>query len=80
MSEEPIRVDVITREEIEEKLLMSSGNISMLVAETAGGTTLLELTHVLISLAVFNMPNNTELTRLEVLHHSRIVNGAPSFA
>lgn len=36
ISEEPIRVDVIPREEIEEKLLMSPGNISMLVAETAG--------------------------------------------
>ncbi|QND79207.1 TonB-dependent receptor [Pseudoxanthomonas mexicana] len=36
VSEEPIRVDVINREEIEEKLLMSPGNISMLVAETAG--------------------------------------------
>ncbi len=36
VSEEPIRVDVISREEIEEKLLMSPGNISMLVAETAG--------------------------------------------
>lgn len=36
VSEEPIRVEVISREEIEEKLLMSPGNISMLVAETAG--------------------------------------------
>lgn len=36
VSEEPIRVDVISREEIEEKILMSPGNISMLVAETAG--------------------------------------------
>ncbi|MGV8942257.1 MAG: hypothetical protein ACOH1P_12125 [Lysobacter sp.] len=36
MSEEPIRVEIINREEIEEKLLMSPGNISMLVAETGG--------------------------------------------
>jgi iron complex outermembrane receptor protein len=36
VSEEPIRIDVINREEIEEKLLMSPGNISMLVAETVG--------------------------------------------
>jgi iron complex outermembrane receptor protein len=33
---EPIRVEVIDREEIEEKLLMVPGNISMLVAETGG--------------------------------------------
>ncbi|MFC4727628.1 TonB-dependent receptor plug domain-containing protein [Coralloluteibacterium thermophilus] len=36
VSDEPIRVEVIDREEIEEKLLMSPGNISMLLAETAG--------------------------------------------
>ena len=36
VSDEPIRVDVVSREEIEEKLLMSPGNVSMLVAETAG--------------------------------------------
>lgn len=36
VSEEPIRVEVIDREEIEEKLLMTPGNISMLVAETGG--------------------------------------------
>ena len=36
ISEEPIRVEVIEREEIEEKLLMTPGNIAMLVAETAG--------------------------------------------
>lgn len=36
VADEPIRVDVIDREEIEEKLLMTPGNISMLVAETAG--------------------------------------------
>jgi outer membrane receptor for ferrienterochelin and colicins len=35
-SEEPIRVEVIEREEIEEKLLMTPGNIAMLVAETGG--------------------------------------------
>lgn len=36
VSEEPIRVEVIAQEEIEEKLLMTPGNIAMLVAETAG--------------------------------------------
>lgn len=36
ISEEPIRVEVIAREEIEEKLLMTPGSIAMLVAETAG--------------------------------------------
>ncbi|GHA72342.1 TonB-dependent receptor plug domain-containing protein [Cognatilysobacter bugurensis] len=36
VSEEPIRVEVIVREEIEEKLLMTPGNIAMLVAETGG--------------------------------------------
>ncbi|MDH4107928.1 MAG: TonB-dependent receptor [Gammaproteobacteria bacterium] len=34
--DEPIRVEVIGREEIEEKLLMRPGNIAMLVAETPG--------------------------------------------
>jgi iron complex outermembrane receptor protein len=33
---EPIRVEVVTREEIEEKLLMRPGNIAMLVNETGG--------------------------------------------
>lgn len=32
----PIRVDVLNREEIEEKLLMRPGNISMMLAETGG--------------------------------------------
>jgi iron complex outermembrane receptor protein len=36
LQNEPIRVEVITREEIEEKLLMTPGNISMLLAETGG--------------------------------------------
>lgn len=36
VQDEPIRVEVINREEIEEKLLMTPGNISMLVAETGG--------------------------------------------
>lgn len=36
VSDEPIRVDVVSQEEIEEKLLMSPGNVSMLVAESAG--------------------------------------------
>ena len=36
VQDEAIRVDVIGREEIEEKLLMTPGNISMLVAETPG--------------------------------------------
>ena len=34
--DEPIRVEVIGREEIEEKLLMTPGNIAMLVNETGG--------------------------------------------
>lgn len=36
IGEEPIRVEVVQREEIEEKLLMTPGNIAMLVAETGG--------------------------------------------
>lgn len=36
VGDEAIRVDVIGREEIEEKILMTPGNISMLVAETPG--------------------------------------------
>lgn len=36
VSDEPIRVEVIAQEEIEEKLLMTPGSIAMLVAETAG--------------------------------------------
>jgi iron complex outermembrane receptor protein len=36
VQDEPIRVEVITREEIEEKLLMRPGNIAMLVNETGG--------------------------------------------
>lgn len=36
VQDEPIRVEVINREEIEEKMLMTPGNISMLVAETGG--------------------------------------------
>ncbi len=36
VQDEPIRVEVIDREEIEEKILMAPGNISMLVAETGG--------------------------------------------
>lgn len=36
VEDDPIRVEVINREEIEEKLLMTPGNISMLVAETGG--------------------------------------------
>ncbi|MFC0679373.1 TonB-dependent receptor plug domain-containing protein [Lysobacter korlensis] len=36
VSDEPIRVEVIEQEEIEEKLLMTPGNIAMLVAETGG--------------------------------------------
>ncbi|HKK22294.1 MAG TPA: TonB-dependent receptor [Pseudohaliea sp.] len=36
VSDEPIRVEVIGQEEIEEKLLMRPGNISMLLAETGG--------------------------------------------
>jgi iron complex outermembrane receptor protein len=36
VQDEPIRVEVITQEEIEEKALMRPGNIGMLVAETGG--------------------------------------------
>lgn len=36
VQDEPIRVEVIGREEIEEKIMMTPGNISMLVAETGG--------------------------------------------
>jgi len=36
LEDEPIRVEVIGQEEIEEKALMRPGNISMLVAETGG--------------------------------------------
>ncbi len=36
IQDEPIRVEVITREEIEEKLLMRPGAIGMLVNETPG--------------------------------------------
>lgn len=36
VQDEAIRVEVIGREEIEEKMLMTPGNISMLVAETPG--------------------------------------------
>jgi iron complex outermembrane receptor protein len=36
VQDEPIRVEVIVREEIEEKLLMTPGNIAMLVSETPG--------------------------------------------
>lgn len=36
VQDEPIRVEVINREEIEEKLLMRPGNIAMLVNETGG--------------------------------------------
>lgn len=36
VQDEPIRVEVIDREEIEEKILMAPSNISMVVAETGG--------------------------------------------
>ena len=36
LQDDPIRVEVINREEIEEKLLMRPGNIAMLVSETPG--------------------------------------------
>jgi iron complex outermembrane receptor protein len=36
VQDEPIRVEVLDREEIEEKILMSPGNIAMLVNETPG--------------------------------------------
>lgn len=36
VGDEPTRVEVITREEIEEKLLMRPGNIAMLLSETPG--------------------------------------------
>lgn len=36
VQDDPVRVEVVGREEIEEKLLMTPGNIAMLVAETGG--------------------------------------------
>ncbi|MEX2283597.1 MAG: TonB-dependent receptor [Gemmatimonadota bacterium] len=36
IEEEPLRVEVVTREEIEEKLLMTPGSIAMLLNETSG--------------------------------------------
>jgi outer membrane receptor for ferrienterochelin and colicins len=36
IEDEPVRVEVVTREEIEEKMLMTPGDISMLLNETAG--------------------------------------------
>jgi iron complex outermembrane receptor protein len=36
VQDEPVRVEVLSREEIEEKILMQPGNISMLVNETPG--------------------------------------------
>lgn len=36
MQDEPIRVEVIDQDEVEEKLMMTPGNIAMLVAETGG--------------------------------------------
>lgn len=36
VQDEPIRVEVLDREEVEEKILMSPGNIAMLVNETPG--------------------------------------------
>lgn len=36
IQDEPIRVEVINREEIEEKILMRPGNIAMLLSETGG--------------------------------------------
>jgi iron complex outermembrane receptor protein len=36
VSDEPVRVEVINREEIEEKILMRPGNIAMILSETGG--------------------------------------------
>ncbi len=36
VEEEPLRIEVVTREEVEEKLLMTPGDIAMLLNETAG--------------------------------------------
>jgi outer membrane receptor for ferrienterochelin and colicins len=36
IEEEPLRVEVVTREEVEEKLLMTPGSIAMLLNETSG--------------------------------------------
>lgn len=36
IEDEPVRIEVIGREEVEEKLLMTPGNIAMLLNETAG--------------------------------------------
>ena len=36
LSDQPLRVEVIDREEIEEKAMMTPGNVAMLVSETSG--------------------------------------------
>jgi outer membrane receptor for ferrienterochelin and colicins len=36
IEDEPVKVEVVTREEVEEKLLMTPGNVSMLLNETSG--------------------------------------------
>lgn len=36
VQDEPVRVEVVTREEIEEKILMRPGNVAMILAETGG--------------------------------------------
>lgn len=36
VQDEPIRIEVLDREEVEEKILMTPGNIAMLVNETPG--------------------------------------------
>ncbi|WP_070155492.1 TonB-dependent receptor plug domain-containing protein [Sphingobium phenoxybenzoativorans] len=36
LADEPIRVDVLDREEIEEKMLMKPGNVAMILSETGG--------------------------------------------
>lgn len=36
IEDEPLRIEVVTREEVEEKLLMTPGDIAMLLNETAG--------------------------------------------
>ena len=40
INDEPVRVEIVNREELEEKAIMRPGNISMLVAETANTSSL----------------------------------------
>src|SRR3546814_13511492 len=54
LSDEPIRVEVLDREEIEEKLMMTPGNIAMMVSETPGVRT--QITSPSLGAASIRMP------------------------